>query len=71
VFESLARWSIKLRWLVVALWIVAPVLATRSLPSLSSVTQTNNAQFLSASSPSQQAAALAARSRARTPAPPP
>jgi RND superfamily putative drug exporter len=60
VFETLARLSIKFRWLVVALWIVAPLLAARSLPSLSSVTKTNNAQFLSASSPSQQAAALAA-----------
>lgn len=59
MFEALGRWSIKFRWLVVALWIVAPVLATRNLPSLSSVTQTNNAQFLSASSPSQQAASLA------------
>src|SRR5437899_911836 len=60
MFETLARLSIKFRWLVVALWIVAPVLATRSLPSLSSVTRTNNAQFLSAGSPSQLAAVLAA-----------
>jgi RND superfamily putative drug exporter len=60
VFEALARSSIKFRWLVLALWIVAPVLATRTLPSLSSVTQSNNAQFLSSSSPSMQAAALAA-----------
>jgi RND superfamily putative drug exporter len=60
VFEALARSSIKFRWVIVALWIVAPVLATRTLPSLSSVTQSNNAQFLSSSSPSMQAAALAA-----------
>jgi RND superfamily putative drug exporter len=60
VFEALARSSIKFRWLIVAFWIIAPVLATRTLPSLSSVTQSNNAQFLSSSSPSLQAAALAA-----------
>ena len=60
MFETIARVSIKFRWLVLAAWLVAPLLATRSLPSLSSVTQTNNAQFLSASSPSQRAAALAA-----------
>jgi putative drug exporter of the RND superfamily len=60
MFEALGRFSIKFRWLVVALWLVLPVIATRSLPSLSSVTQTNNAQFLSPTSPSQRAAALAA-----------
>ncbi|TMF09886.1 MAG: MMPL family transporter [Chloroflexi bacterium] len=60
MFETIARLSIKFRWLVLAAWLVVPLLATRSLPSLSSVTQTNNAQFLSASSPSQRAAALAA-----------
>jgi len=60
MFETIARWSIKFRWLVLAAWLAVPLVATRSLPSLSSVTQTNNAQFLSANSPSQQAAALAA-----------
>ena len=60
MFETIARLSIKFRWLVLAVWIVAPLLAARSLPSLASVTSTNNAQFLSASSPSQRAAALAA-----------
>lgn len=60
MFETIARLAIKFRWLVLAAWLVVPLLATRSLPSLSSVTQANNAQFLSASSPSQRAAALAA-----------
>jgi len=60
MFETIARLSIKFRWLVLAAWIVAPLLASRSLPSLASVTSTNNAQFLSTSSPSQHAAALAA-----------
>jgi RND superfamily putative drug exporter len=60
VFATIARLSIKFRWLVLALWIVIPLVAARSLPSLSSVTTANNAQFLSASDPSQRAAALAA-----------
>ena len=60
MFETIARVTIRFRWLVLALWIVMPLLATRNLPSLSSVAQTNNAQFLSASDPSQRAAALAA-----------
>jgi uncharacterized membrane protein YdfJ with MMPL/SSD domain len=54
-----ARLSTRYRWLVLALWIVIPLLATRSLPSLSSVTTTNNSPFLSATDPSQRAAALA------------
>jgi RND superfamily putative drug exporter len=60
MFETIARLSIKFRWLVLAAWIAAPLLASRSLPSLASVTNTSNAQFLSANSPSQHAAALAA-----------
>ena len=60
MFETIARLSIRFRWLVLALWIVIPLVATRSLPSLSSVTTTNNSQFLSAGDPSQRAAALAA-----------
>ena len=60
MFETIARLSIRFRWLVLALWIVIPLVAARSLPSLSSVSTANNAQFLSASDPSQRAAALAA-----------
>src|SRR5438270_7418164 len=60
MFESIARLSIRFRWLVIALWIVIPLVAARSLPQLSSVTTANNAQFLSAGDPSQRAAALAA-----------
>ena len=60
LLEGLARFDIRFRWLVVALWIVAVVAATRLLPSLATVTQSSNALFLPASAPSQQAAALAA-----------
>jgi RND superfamily putative drug exporter len=59
LFEGIARASIRFRWLVLMLWIVLPIAAASGLPSLSSVTQANNSEFLSASSPSQQAAALA------------
>jgi RND superfamily putative drug exporter len=44
----------------VVLWIVGTIAAARTLPSLASVTQSNNAQFLPSNAPSQQAAALAA-----------
>ena len=49
----------RFRWLIIGLWIVAPVAATRTLPNLASVTNAANAGFLSADAPSQQAASLA------------
>lgn len=60
VFEALARFAVRFRWVIVVVWIAGAVIAVRTLPSLGSVIQTNNAQFLSASAPSQQAAGLAA-----------
>jgi putative drug exporter of the RND superfamily len=59
VFQAIARFDIRFRWPIVALWIVGTVAAARTLPSLASVTQSNNAQFLPSSAPSQHAAALA------------
>jgi hypothetical protein len=60
VFASLARFDIRFRWLIVAIWVVGVVAAVRALPALSSVMQSSNAQFLAASAPSVQAGALAA-----------
>src|SRR5438132_9418533 len=60
MFTALARFDIRFRWLVIGLWIVGVVVATRALPNLASVTNANNAGFLSADAPSQQAATLAA-----------
>jgi RND superfamily putative drug exporter len=57
--HSLARIVIRLRWPVVTAWIIGVVVATSALPSLSSVAKSNNAGFLSASSPSVQASRLA------------
>ena len=58
-FQAIARFDIRFRWPIVALWIVGTIAAARTLPSLPSVTQSNNAQFLPSSAPSQHAAALA------------
>jgi RND superfamily putative drug exporter len=60
MLEALARFDIRFRWLIVAVWVVGAVAAMRFLPNLSSVTQSNNAQFLPTSAPSQQASSLAA-----------
>ncbi|HEU5420675.1 MAG TPA: MMPL family transporter [Streptosporangiaceae bacterium] len=60
IFGAIGRWSVRLRWLVVLAWVVGAVAAVTQLPSLSSVTQSNNAKFLPASAPSQHALDLAA-----------
>jgi putative drug exporter of the RND superfamily len=60
VLQAIARFDVRFRWVVVAVWIIGAIAASRLLPSLASVTQSNNAQFLPASAPSRQAAALAA-----------
>jgi len=60
IFRAIGRFSVKFRWVVVVLWIVAAGVIPRALPSLASVTQGNNSAFLPASAPSQQAANLAA-----------
>jgi putative drug exporter of the RND superfamily len=60
VFASIARFDIRFRWLIVAIWIIGTIAAIRMLPTLASVTQSSNAQFLSASAPSAKAGLLAA-----------
>ena len=60
IFRAIGRFSVKFRWVVVVLWIVAAGVIPKALPSLASVTQGNNSAFLPASAPSQQAADLAA-----------
>jgi len=59
IFGAIGRFSVRLRWLVVLVWIVAAFAAVTHLPSLSNVTQSNNVKFLPASAPSEQAAVLA------------
>src|SRR5436309_16095 len=68
MFTTIARFDVRFRWLIVAVWIAGVIAAVSWLPSLASVTQANNAQFLSSSSPSVQAGALAAPFRGLNPA---
>ena len=60
VFGAIGRFAVRFRWLVVLAWLVGTIVAVLALPSLSSVTQSNNSAFLPASAPSQHAATLAA-----------
>jgi RND superfamily putative drug exporter len=60
IFRGIGSFAVRLRWLVVAAWVVGAIAAVSLLPSLSSVTQNNNTKFLPASAPSSHAAELAA-----------
>ncbi len=60
IFGGIGSFAVKFRWLVILVWVVAAVAVPRALPSLSSVTQGNNANFLPASAPSEHALQLAA-----------
>lgn len=60
MFSAIARFDVRFRWLIVAVWIAGRIVAIRLLPGLSGVTHSSNAQFLSSSAPSVQAARLAA-----------
>jgi RND superfamily putative drug exporter len=59
IFGAIGAFAIKFRWFVLVVWVVAAVAVPRFLPSLASVTQGNNANFLPASAPSQHATDLA------------
>ncbi len=60
MFEAIARFDIRFRWLIAAVWVLGVVAGIRLLPSLANVTRTSNSQFLPAGAPSQHAAGLAA-----------
>src|SRR5580658_8892049 len=59
IFEAIGRFSVKFRWLVLAVWIIGTILAVHLFPSLSDVTQSNNSSFLPSNAPSQKAINLA------------
>jgi putative drug exporter of the RND superfamily len=60
MFEKIARFSVKYRWVIIAVWILAVPITAKTLPSLTSVTKSNNSAFLPSTSPSQKASNLTA-----------
>src|SRR5690349_21199492 len=58
-FAAAGRLSVRFRWAIVLAWVAGAAAAMALLPSLSSVTQSDNTSFLPASAPSQRAARLA------------
>ena len=59
MFKQIGQFAVRYRWLIVIGWIAIVPLVVLNFPSLSSVTQSNNSDFLPNSSPSKQAANLA------------
>ncbi len=59
IFGAIGRFAVRFRWFILVAWVIAAVAVPRFLPSLASVTQGNNANFLPASAPSQHATDLA------------
>src|SRR5579875_1112272 len=60
IFGAIGRFAVRFRWLVAIAWLAGAVAAASLLPSLASVTQSNNTKFLPSSAPSMHAATLAA-----------
>ncbi|MGE5135593.1 MAG: MMPL family transporter [Gemmatimonadota bacterium] len=60
IFRAIGASSVRLRWLVLLIWVGGTIAAVALLPPLSSVTQSNNTKFLPPSAPSQHAADLSA-----------
>jgi RND superfamily putative drug exporter len=60
MFKKIARFSVKYRWFIIAAWLIAIPITVKTLPSLTSVTKSNNSAFLPASSPSEKASSLTA-----------
>jgi RND superfamily putative drug exporter len=58
-FAATGRLTVRFRWAIVLAWAAGAAAAMALLPSLSSVTQSDNTSFLPASAPSEQAAQLA------------
>ncbi len=59
IFSALGRFSVRFRWIMALTWIIGAMAAHALLPSLSSVTQSDNTKFLPASAPVEKATMLA------------
>jgi RND superfamily putative drug exporter len=59
VFGGIGRFSVRFRWLIIVVWVLGTIFATKAFPTLSSQVNNDNSQFLPYSAPSNQAARLA------------
>jgi RND superfamily putative drug exporter len=59
-YRGLGRFTVKFRWVIVLVWLLATVALVRTMPSLSSQVNNQNTAFLPSNSPDMKAARLAA-----------
>jgi RND superfamily putative drug exporter len=59
IFAAIGEFAVRFRWPIVAVWVAGAIAAAVTLPSLSSISQSNNAGFLPTSTPSIRATQLA------------
>ncbi|MEI8188013.1 MAG: MMPL family transporter [Candidatus Saccharibacteria bacterium] len=59
MFEILANFVVRFRWIIILFWIVAIPVTYKYLPSLASVTNSSNSAYLPLTSPSQKAQKMA------------
>lgn len=60
MFNKIAKFSVKFRWFIIIFWIIAVPLAIKTLPTLNSVSKSDNSSFLPKNSPSETAYNLSA-----------
>ncbi len=58
MFEKIARFSVRFRWLVIIVWIAAIPIVTANFPSITDVSKNDNSSFLPKDSPTTQAGKL-------------
>jgi RND superfamily putative drug exporter len=58
MFAAIARFSVRFRWIIIVLWLVAIPLLSANFPSINSVTKNDNSQFLPKDSPTTSAGKL-------------
>jgi RND superfamily putative drug exporter len=58
MFEKIARFSVRFRWLIIVFWIAMVPVVTANFPSITDVAKNNNSEFLPASSPTTKATKL-------------
>lgn len=65
MFEAIARFSVRWRWFIIVFWIAAVPVVTANFPSINSVTQNNNSDFLPKNSPTDSANKLESQFQAK------
>lgn len=65
MFEKIARFSVRFRWLIIIIWIAAVPLFTSVFPKIGDVSKNNNSDFLPKNSPTQRAAEISGQLRTK------